>query len=72
MDLDNLILEEIRYIYKTVRRIHEDLCAMGMEVEPLRIDTRMRSLRKFNLVEFKILDFPIPGRKPIAYKMKIK
>ena len=69
-DLDTIILEQVENEFKTVRRICEDLIAIGIEIEPIRIDARMRSLRKFNMVEFQVLDFPIVGPKPIAYKKK--
>ncbi len=70
IDLDSLILEEIKDHYKTVRRICEDLNASGVEATSLRVDTRIKSLRKYNMVDFKILDFPIEGPKPLAYKKK--
>jgi hypothetical protein len=69
-DLDTCILEEIKDDYKTVRRICEDLNASGIEVDPIRVDIRLKSLRKYNLVDFKVLDFPIVGPKPMAYKTK--
>ena len=71
-DLDSLILKEIEIHYKTVRRICEDLCTTGMDVDTLRVDVRLKSLRKYNLVDFKVLDFPIVGPKPMAYKKKTK
>ena len=69
-DLDSLILKEIENQYKTARRICEDLHATGIEVDALRVDVRLKSLRKYNLVDFKVLDFPIVGPKPMAYKRK--
>jgi len=70
LDLDSMILNEIEHEYKTLRRIHEDLQTLGIEVGQLRISTRLKSLRKYNLVDLKILDFPIVGPKPLAYKKK--
>lgn len=70
IDLDALILKEVEHHYKTVRRICEDLRASGVETMPLRVTTRLKSLRKYNLVDFKELDFPIVGPKPIAYRKK--
>ena len=67
-DLDTMILEEIENDFKTVRRICEDLQVRGIQVDALRIDTRMKSFRKFKMVEFKMLDFPVRGPKPLAYK----
>jgi len=69
-DLDALILKEIEHSYKTVRAICEDLQALGVEAAPLRVGIRLKSLRKYNLVDFKGLDFPIVGPKPMAYKKK--
>ena len=69
-DIDDLILKEIEEHYKTVRRIFEDLQTIGVEVSTGRIDKRLQSLRKYNLVKFKILDFPILGPKPLAYKKR--
>ena len=69
-NLDDLILKEIEKDYKTVRRICEDLQTIGVEATAGRIDKRLQSLRKYNLVKFKILDFPILGPKPLAYKKK--
>lgn len=69
-DLDTIILSEIKDGYKTVRRICEDLKCKGIEVSDLRVDRRLYSLRKFNLVDIQVLDFPIQGPKPFAYKLK--
>jgi len=69
-DIDDLILKEIEQHYKTVRRICEDLQTIGVEITNGRVDKRLQSLRKYNLVKFKILDFPILGPKPMAYKKK--
>ena len=68
VDIDDLILKEIEQHYKTVRRICEDLQTIGIEITNGRIDKRLQSLRKYNLVKFKILEFPILGPKPLAYK----
>ena len=70
IDLDSVILKEIENQFKTARRLYEDLNSMGMEINDIRLDKRLKSLRKYNLVEFKFLDFPIPGPKPMAYKKK--
>ena len=70
VDIDDLILKEIEQHYKTVRRICEDLQTIGVEITNGRVDKRLQSLRKYNLVKFKILDFPILGPKPMAYKKK--
>ena len=70
IDIDSLILKEIENHFKTVRRIHEDLRTTGIEITPLRVDVRLKSLRKYNLVDFKVLEFPIVGPKPMAYKRK--
>ena len=69
-DIDDLILKEIEQHYKTVRRICEDLQTIGVEITNGRADKRLQSLRKYNLVKFKILEFPILGPKPMAYKKK--
>ena len=71
VDLDELILKEIENNFKTVRRICEDLQVSGIETTDVRVDVRLKSLRKHNLVEFKVLDFHIVGPKPFAYKRKI-
>ena len=70
MDLDSLILKEIENDYKTVRRICEDLHVAGIDTDAIRVDVRLKSLRKYNMVDFKVLDFPIVGPKPMAYKRK--
>ena len=72
VDLDELILKEIENNFKTVRRICEDLQVSGIQTTDVRVDVRLKSLRKYNLVEFKVLEFPIVGPKPIAYKKKYK
>ena len=70
VDIDDLILKEIEQHYKTVRRICEDLQTIGVEITNGRVDKRLQSLRKYNLVKFKILEFPILGPKPLAYKRR--
>lgn|GEM_PF-4102128 len=72
IDLDTLILKQIEKHYKTVRRIKEDLEIIGVETGEIRVGIRLKSLRKYNMVDFKVLDFPIVGVKPLAYKRKYK
>jgi len=72
IDLDALILKEIEKHYKTARRIREDLEIAGIEINEIRVGIRLKSLRKYNMVDFKVLDFPIVGVKPLAYKRKYK
>lgn len=63
-------MKEIENDFKTVRRICEDLQAIGVEATQLRVGVRLKSLRKYNLVDFKEMGFPIVGPKPIAYRRK--
>ena len=70
IDLDSLIMNEIENQFKTVRRLCEDLHTIGIDIIPEAMDVRLSSLRKYNMVDFKVLDFPIVGPKPMAYMKK--
>ena len=69
-DLDQIILKEIKHVFKTQRRIREDLTASGVEVSGLRLDTRLRSFRKAGMVLFKQIESCSKGKSPLAYKLK--
>lgn len=69
-DLDNLILQEIKDNYKTIRRICEDLSVRGIEADPTRVDVRLRSFRKAGMVSFIQIETAITGPKPLAYKLR--
>ena len=70
--LDEIILREIKHVFKTQRRIKEDLNASGIEVSGLRIDTRLRSFRKSGMVMFERIESCTRGPSPLAYKAKEK
>jgi len=71
-NLDEIILKEIKHVFKTQRRIKEDLDASGIEASGLRIDARLRSFRKAGMVMFERIESCTRGPSPLAYKIKVK
>jgi len=63
-NLDDKILLCIKDKEKTVREIISEIGQCGSE---MLVDKRVKMLRKWNLVEFRVVDKGTRGRKPLSY-----